>query len=408
MPQKDPKSERSLGAGLLQQSRAFFTGREEEKRLFRDALQTLKRTDEAIGTRVFNIYGQGGMGKTTLLFEYRHICEEEQISYIYIDAKRESGESIVDLFDLMRSIRSHVSQLGLRKFPHIHPFSEFDKAYKRYRGLQEKVRQKEEKETSPQSSRGLAKIVAGVVQESSKLLPGGQIISGIAGNERMQEGIGELAGSTASTLKEWYLNAFGNADDAEFFQRPEPRLTEKLSDALEKIFGNEVFVLLLDTYEELNNFDPMIREQFLANLNIRLVAVLSGRYSLDDRCEVAWRDSIHFIEMKPFNQSEVVDFLKRQSWDNRELSIRIYEFTQGLPLAVGLAFETLKLIGDVSLAIKAFEVDSADLPVSLQEKRMKIIDKAVDIFLSQVPENQRRYVWSAAVLYGLMKNVCLL
>jgi tetratricopeptide (TPR) repeat protein len=406
MPQKDQKTERSLGAGMLRQSRDFFTGREEEKRLFRDALHTLKTTDEATSIRVFNIHGQGGMGKTTLLFAYRDICDEQGISYVYIDAKRESGESIIDLFDLMRSIRSYVSKLCFHKFPHTNPFSEFDKAYKRYRALQEKARQKEEKETSPQSSRGLAKIVAGVVQESSKLLPGGQIISGIAGNERMQEGIGELAGSTASNIKEWYVNAFGNAEDAEFFLRPEHVLTEKLSNALEKIFGNEVFVLLLDTYEELNALDPMIREKFLAHLNIRLVAVLSGRYSLEDRCDVAWRHMIHFIEMKPFSQCEVIDFLRRQSWDNRELSIRIYEFTQGLPLAVGLAFETLKLIGDLSEAIRAFEGESIDLPVSLQEKRMKIIDKAVDIFLSQVPKNQRLYVWSAAV-FARFNEECL-
>jgi len=150
MPKKSPKKDRSLGAHMVQHSRAYFTGREEEIELFRETLQTLKRTEEDIDIkRVFNIHGQGGIGKTTLLLGYEQICDEEKISYVYIDAKRESGESIVDLLDLMRSMRFHFSQSRFQNFLRSNPFSEFDEAYKRYKGLEEKVRQKEEKETSP-------------------------------------------------------------------------------------------------------------------------------------------------------------------------------------------------------------------------------------------------------------------
>jgi ABC-type phosphate transport system ATPase subunit len=96
MPQKSQKKDHSLGAHMLRRSRAYFTGREEEINLFRETLQTLKRTEEDVDIkRVFNVHGQGGIGKTTLLLEYEQICDEEKISYVYMMRSVKAGKALL-------------------------------------------------------------------------------------------------------------------------------------------------------------------------------------------------------------------------------------------------------------------------------------------------------------------------
>ena len=103
--QNKPPNNRSLATYMKRRGRALFTGREEEIALFFQAIKALKESDDVIEVkRVFNVYGQGGIGKTTILGEFERICEEEKVLCIYIDAKRESGGSILNLVDLLQSI----------------------------------------------------------------------------------------------------------------------------------------------------------------------------------------------------------------------------------------------------------------------------------------------------------------
>jgi len=66
-----------------------FVGRTEEIKLFESAIRAYKSTllslDAAteIPFHILHIFGPGGVGKTTLLSEYRRICKQAQIPTIY-------------------------------------------------------------------------------------------------------------------------------------------------------------------------------------------------------------------------------------------------------------------------------------------------------------------------------------
>jgi len=201
------------------------------------------------------LYAQGGAGKTTLLREFEAICQEEEVPYVYIDAKRESGDRITDLVDLMRSIRSHFSQTRFQAIFRLSPFADFDDVFRRYKGLEEKVQQKREQDAVFEESSTVSKVVGSLASEGMKFIPGSDVVTAVVGEDTIQESAQGIFRFTAKTVREWLSDAFGNLDDADFFQDPEPLLIEKFSEALDEWLGDKVFVLLLDSYEEFNRFD---------------------------------------------------------------------------------------------------------------------------------------------------------
>lgn len=62
--------------------RRHFVGRVDEQALFRAAL-----TATELPFYVIYIFGPGGVGKSTLLREFVHICQETQTAAIHIDAR---------------------------------------------------------------------------------------------------------------------------------------------------------------------------------------------------------------------------------------------------------------------------------------------------------------------------------
>ena len=62
--------------------RGSFVGRAAEQALFRSVL-----TAAELPFYVLHIYGPGGVGKTTLLREFVHICEQTRTPATYVDAR---------------------------------------------------------------------------------------------------------------------------------------------------------------------------------------------------------------------------------------------------------------------------------------------------------------------------------
>ena len=62
--------------------RSYFVGREKERTLFRSALEA---SEPAFF--VLHVYGPGGIGKTSLLREFLHICKGLQVPVYYLDSR---------------------------------------------------------------------------------------------------------------------------------------------------------------------------------------------------------------------------------------------------------------------------------------------------------------------------------
>lgn len=62
--------------------RQRFVGRHDERAFFREALEA-----EVLPVNVLNVYGPGGVGKTTLLREFEHLGREAGVPVYYLDAR---------------------------------------------------------------------------------------------------------------------------------------------------------------------------------------------------------------------------------------------------------------------------------------------------------------------------------
>src|SRR5512137_2867842 len=69
-------------AGRLSAARhSRFVGRSTEQALFESAL-----AEAELPFHLLYVYGPGGVGKTTLLGEFAHLCEQAQTPVLYLDA----------------------------------------------------------------------------------------------------------------------------------------------------------------------------------------------------------------------------------------------------------------------------------------------------------------------------------
>ena len=71
-----------LSDRLNKASSQLFVGRKEQLALFRKML-----AGEIKDVSILSIFGPGGIGKTSLLFEYQRICKEHKTTYTYLDAR---------------------------------------------------------------------------------------------------------------------------------------------------------------------------------------------------------------------------------------------------------------------------------------------------------------------------------
>ncbi|WP_129632662.1 tetratricopeptide repeat protein [Candidatus Oscillochloris fontis] len=399
MSDKPAKKDRRLATQMQQRRRNLFTGRKEETAQFLQTLRALAHpeSNETEEKWVFSIHGQGGIGKTTLLREFEAICQAEKIEYVYVDAQLEGGDSITDLIDLMRRIRGHFSQTRFQQVMQSHPFAGFDTAYQRYKQLEDRVRREQlaggyapPQTTMPQAPTQVA--LAYVHSTDRNALP----LS--AAEEHALQAMPDGYGKTPKDKREWLFRTLGNLDDAEFFMQPEPLLVVAFSDALELVCGDNLFVLMFDTYEKVDSFDPAIRDTFLAQLNIERVIVLAGRQSLYDRFDGSWRNITYFFELRPFTQPEVADYLQKRNLPDINLAERIFDFTHGWPLAVGLAVDAAERTSSTEEALALFRDDLPTGPLTTHEQRLQIVDHVTERLLNQVPPAERLSIWAAAVL----------
>ncbi|MCY7322504.1 MAG: ATP-binding protein, partial [Phormidesmis sp. CAN_BIN36] len=77
---KKPKSFQEI---LRQRQQSSFVGRDDQLALFRQNLEF--RLEDERRRFLFNIWGQGGVGKTTLLGQFRAIAEKAKRITAYID-----------------------------------------------------------------------------------------------------------------------------------------------------------------------------------------------------------------------------------------------------------------------------------------------------------------------------------
>jgi hypothetical protein len=250
--------------------RESFTGRQAELNAFRRLL-TADQAEYAI----FNGPGVGGIGKSSLLRQFRRIAQELGYPVAIVDMQVHFS---VD--EILRSIREQVAGTNDRSF------GEFDRALEIFNDVRSKLQG------------AVGSLASGVV-------------SGL--QEGVPLGLGALAVDTVGEeqMKAWLYRHLPRAN-ADLYLHSDRVLTEKLIAGLNGLIQANAspLVVMFDTYEQSSQAqDDWLRDTFLgSDLSSHVLVVVAGRDPLPGRWH-EWRSVLLSRQLHRFTEEEARQYL---------------------------------------------------------------------------------------------------
>lgn len=399
-----PNNVRTRGERMREHGSEKFTGRTKETEVFEQTIDAIKKQSKKELEKVktaFNIYGEGGMGKTWLLWEYERICRNKNIVPIYFDIRLWDEPSISSIVDFLKILRKHLGQsVPLQKFLGSNPFANFDQCYARYMGLDELRKRDEAKNNpTPSTAERLSKLGTKMALGVGKFIPYVNEAAELVGKDNVEEAADIARESLLNSVQDFRARlqrVFNNNNDVQFYLDHQDELINSLVNVISDISAKYYLVILMDSYEEILPLDVELREKFFNLLPENVVLVLSGRNSIHDNCSPAWREDMHFFEMHEFSSQECDEYLEKRKIKSKELARTIWDFTQGMPLAAALTADIYdELSGNVKETLK---IVKGTVHGKLKDRREWIIEHITERFLNLVPDNERRIIDACAVL----------
>lgn len=309
MPQSQkPRSRQDF---LKQQQRSLFVGREDYLSIFR--LNVTKPAED--WCFLFNVWGQDGVGKSTLLRQFRKLAEEAH----FLTAKTDDIETTVP--EVMGRLATQLEQAG-------HKLENFSECYAAY---QQKRREVETDPHAPHFSALLGKSIA------SK---GGspQSVSQRAVVASLPSGTREI-----DPLKEWttYLNQkLSNPQEMRLVQEPVAVLTPLFLQDLGKIADPINLLLIFDGYDRTSGFlDRWLRDILAGrygDLSLNVMVVIAGRHALARHSWAEYEPALTSIALDPFTEEEAQQYLSRQGIANPQVMEAILRLSGRSPLLLAM------------------------------------------------------------------------
>lgn len=316
-PQNKPKSLQDI---LKQRQQSGFVGREEQVNLFRQNLEL--PLEDSCRHFLFNVWGQGGVGKTTLLRQFRQIAEGAKIIPAYTD----EGEKSVP--EVMGRLAEQLEQQG-------HKLAQFTERYKVYR------QKRQELETDPEAPQGFSAFVGKTVAKAgmgmAKQVPGSGAVFGLINEDAIATQAGEWTAYVAKKL--------ANKDEVRLVQEPIEVLTPLFLEDISKIAQKFCLGLFFDTYERNAEFlDSWLRDILDSRhgeLTSNILIIIAGRQELDKNHWALYEGLIVRFPLEPFTEEEAQQYLTRKGITNSRVIEVILNLSGRLPLLVAtLAAET--------------------------------------------------------------------
>ncbi|MGI8503183.1 MAG: ATP-binding protein, partial [Hassallia sp.] len=238
-PQKKPKSLQDI---LQQRQQSGFVGREEQVSLFRQNLEL--SLEDSRRHFLFNVWGQGGVGKSTLLRQFRKMAEEAKIITAYTN-------------DSEKSVPEAMGRLAEQLEQQNYKLTQFTERYKVYR------QKRQELESDPEAPQGFSAFVGKTVAKTGVLLARRVPVGGAVFDFIDEDAVASQAGEWAS----YVAKKLTNKDEVRLIQEPVEVLTPLFLQDISKLAEKSGVALFFDTYE--------CSEDFLDNW---LREILEGRY----------------------------------------------------------------------------------------------------------------------------------
>ena len=316
-PQKKSKSLQDI---LKQRQRSDFVGREGQLNLFRQNLELPLEDDRR--RFLFNVWGQGGVGKSTLLRQFRKISEDGKIITAYTDESE-------------RTVPEVMGRLAEQLEQHGHKLAQFTERYKVYRQKQQEL------ETDPEAPQGFSAFVGRTVAKTgvrlARRVPGAGVAFDFVDEDTLATQAGEWASYVAKKLT--------NKDEVRLVQEPVEVLTPLFLEEIGKVAEKSAIALFFDTYERSEEFlDSWLREILegrYGEISLDILIVIAGRQELDKNHWAPYEGLIVRFPLEPFTEEEAQQYLARKGITNSKVIDVILRLSGRLPLLVAtLAVES--------------------------------------------------------------------
>jgi tetratricopeptide (TPR) repeat protein len=319
----------SLAETALLEEANTFTGRAEMRDIFRAVL-----TEAEPASHVLNLFGMGGIGKTSIIKDFRRICIGDGVKHAYIDMSENDGISTV----VARGAQL-LSEQGIE-------LSSYESCLARYSAIREKL--------------------TGELRQDGELLV-------LLKESLAQGGKVDLAPIPAGSILPASLSAIYRIldyEDAAFFIQPSGSLTEALVEDINRHLRHDRLVLFFDTYEVAGTwFDHWLYTSVVQKLASSALLVVAGRQPLSRIWDAGL---VRRIKVDALSQDESAALLREHGVGDADLITAIVTWTGGIPLALVLSIELLQRSPDeVKSLAPVYESD-------VVETLVRILTRAAD------------------------------
>ncbi|SCE47520.1 TPR repeat-containing protein, partial [Streptomyces sp. DfronAA-171] len=359
----------SRGELLRRHRERGFVGREPQRSLF---AHNLSRNDME-APFVFYVHGLGGVGKSTLLRQWREAARATGALTALVEGNDVHGVPDV-LTELARQLSAAADS----------PLRKFEEAVKAYRSRQVTVAAGE---AGPEPGGDGASLpsrfaVQALVGGAGALIPGGSVVGAMANQEALARGLDRAWGATAGRGRrepQGDVTGLSEAFVAEL---------DRMSEDWPRI------VLFFDTWERsgpyLDGWLPRLVENEQVPFPANVIVVLAGRDELSPREWEPLReaDAVCDVPLEVFTREETQALLARHGVRDPEVVDAVVRVSGGLPLLVDLLAQTTP--------------ESA----ASMENRGDLVDVVVDRFLQWIEDpHQRETVLVCSLAQELNEDV---
>lgn len=305
-PPKKPKSRQEI---LKQQHTSTFVGREEHLTAFRYNL-TLPPLDWCF---LFSVWGQGGVGKSTLLRQFQAIAEQSGcLTALTNDSETNVLETMVRLANQLQG-----------KLP------TFSAAYQTY------CKHLHDLEADPHAPQGIKAYLRRTAARTGIELSGQIPIVGMPIKVLLDE---DVIINRVSACASYIVKKVSNQAERQLVQSPIATLTPLFLKDLGCLAGQTNLLLLFDTYEctsvWLDDWLREILEGHYGDLSINIILVVAGRDPLNQNLWAEYEQVVARIPIQSFTNEEINQYLACKNIINPQVIDVIVKLSGGLPLLV--------------------------------------------------------------------------
>jgi tetratricopeptide (TPR) repeat protein len=310
----DKKNRPSLQDIIKRRQQSNFVGRQEHIASFQANLA--RSWDDEQRLFIFYVWGQGGVGKTTLIRHLRQVAEQAGAVATFTD------EAETDVPVAMARFAAQLKAQG-------YECKKYDERYKVYR------QKREELEIDPDAPQGFTTFAARTLTKATtyvtrQFVPGSGLVLDLIDEDALTAQVSDWA--------DYVRRRLTNKDEVRLVLEPVEILTPLFLEEIEAVTAETTVVLFFDTYELTSTFlDNWIRAVLggrYGDIPADIILVIAGRDELEHNLWLPYEGVMARLSLEPFTETEVHDYLTRQGITSGRVIETILQLSGRLPLLV--------------------------------------------------------------------------